>query len=178
MASAGPRIGHRYHQTSEHLMKLLEAGLLVVERSGRHRYYRLAGEPVARALEALAVIAPPRPIRSLRESEARKALCLARICYDHLAGRVGVALAEALVRRGILVPAEHGYDVTGAGARWLLAFGTDVEVLRRQRRKFAAPCLDWSERRHHLAGALGAALLQRFLALGWMQRLEGSRAVR
>lgn len=74
MASAGPRIGHRYHQTSEHLMKLLEAGLLVVERSGRHRYYRLAGEPVARALEALAVIAPPRPIRSLRESEPRKAL--------------------------------------------------------------------------------------------------------
>jgi DNA-binding transcriptional ArsR family regulator len=161
---------------SGHLAKLVEGGLLVVEPRGRHRYYRLAAPAVAEALEALAVIAPARPARSLKEAVVGDAVRVARTCYDHLAGRLGVALTDALVRDGVLDLEDDSYRV-GDAAR-LAELGIDVDELSRSRRVLARPCLDWSERRHHVAGALGAALAQLAFTNDWIERLPGSRAVR
>ncbi|MDA5109076.1 ArsR/SmtB family transcription factor [Brevibacillus thermoruber] len=167
---------------SAHLGKLVAGGLLALETHGRHRYYRLRGPEVAQALEGLLILSPPGPVRSLRESEERKALRFARTCYDHLAGRVGVRLAEQLTHRGWLTrldaPSAAGkWELTPAGEEALAAFGLDIPALRRSRRSFARPCLDWMERRHHLAGALGAALTARLFELGWLRRHPSSRAV-
>jgi DNA-binding transcriptional ArsR family regulator len=156
---------------SAHLRRLLQGGLLAVEAQGRHRYYRLAGPAVAEAVEALALIAPPLPVRSLRQSQRAEALRFARTCYDHLAGVVGVAVADALLRAGALRPAAgRDYQVTPQGERLLGGLGVDVAELRRRRRAFARGCLDWTERTPHLSGALGAALLERLLGLGWLAR--------
>jgi DNA-binding transcriptional ArsR family regulator len=156
---------------SAHLRRLLDGRLLAVEAQGRHRYYRLAGPVVAEALEALALIAPPLPVRSLRQSQRAEALRFARSCYDHLAGAVGVALADSLLRSGALRPAAgRDYEVTPEGERLLGGLGVDVDGLRRQRRALVRDCLDWTERTPHLAGALGAALLERLLGLGWVVR--------
>lgn len=163
---------------STHLRRLLDAGLLTVEAQGRHRYYRLRDERVGRAFEALATLAPVRPVRSLRQSRVAIELRLARTCYDHLAGRVAVQLADALIEGGVLVKQEGRYLLRGNGAERLGAFGLDVPALERSRRSFSHPCLDWSERRCHVAGALGAALLARMVDLGWLRRRPGSRAVR
>jgi DNA-binding transcriptional ArsR family regulator len=156
---------------SAHLRRLLDGGLLSVEAQGRHRYYRLAGPAVAEAIEALALIAPPLPVRSLRQSQRAEVLRFARTCYDHLAGVVGVALADSLLRAGALRPAAcRDYEVTPEGERLLGGLGVDVAGLRRQRRAFARGCLDWTERTPHLSGALSAALLERLLGLGWLAR--------
>jgi DNA-binding transcriptional ArsR family regulator len=156
---------------SAHLRRLLDGGLVAVEARGRHRYYRLAGPAVAEAMEALSLIARPRPVRSLRQSQRAEALRFARSCYDHLAGVVGVALADALLRAGALrTVAGRDYDVTPQGEELLDGLGVDVAELRRQRRAFARQCLDWTERTPHLSGALGAALLARLLDLGWLVR--------
>jgi DNA-binding transcriptional ArsR family regulator len=156
---------------SAHLRRLLEGGLLSVQAQGRHRYYRLAGPAVAEAMEALSLIAPPQPVRSLRQSQRVEALRFARTCYDHLAGVVGVALADSLLRAGALrTVAGRDYDLTPEGERLLGGLGVNVAELRRQRRAFARRCLDWTERTPHLSGALGAALLERLLGLGWLAR--------
>ncbi|WP_033342462.1 ArsR/SmtB family transcription factor [Catenuloplanes japonicus] len=159
---------------SAHLRRLLEADLVAVEAQGRHRYYRLADERAGRAFEALAVLAPVRPVRSLRQSRVAASLRAARTCYDHLAGHAGVRLAEAFVSRGILGP--DGFPLLDPDT--LTSFGVDVGAAGRSRRSFAHPCLDWSERRHHLAGALGAAVLTRLVELEWLIRDRSSRAVR
>lgn len=154
---------------SAHLRRLLDGGLVAVQAQGRHRYYRLAGPAVAEAVEALSVIARPRPVRSLRQSQRAQALRFARTCYDHLAGVVGVAVADALVRADALRPVGgRDYQVTLGGEELLGGLGVDVAELRRQRRAFARRCLDWTERSPHLSGALGAALLDRLLDLGWL----------
>ncbi|MGH2516926.1 MAG: ArsR/SmtB family transcription factor [Ktedonobacterales bacterium] len=163
---------------SAHLAKLVEGGLLAVERSGRHKYYRLASPEVGHALEALNVLAPRRPVRSLGQSEETKALCFARTCYDHLAGAVGVDMADALVSHGYAELSDGHFHVTPAGTIWLMRIGIDTANLAYGRRAFAPQCLDWSERRHHMAGALGAALTARLFDLGWITRLPTSRAVR
>lgn len=176
--------GIRPSTASAHLAKLVAGSLLVVETRGRQRWYALAGADVAHALEALAVIAPPAAVRSLRESLITEQLRRARSCYDHLAGRLGVGLTEALVATGTLRLAaddmpDARYEVTCEGVSTLTAFGLDLAHLRRQRRTFARPCLDWSERRPHLAGALGAAFLARGIELGWIERnAAAGRAVR
>jgi DNA-binding transcriptional ArsR family regulator len=164
--------------TSAHLAKLVDGGLLAVERSGRHKYYRLANSQVGHALEALNVLAPRQPVRSLRQSDEVKALRLARTCYDHLAGAVGVGVAQALVARGYAEPSDGHFHLTPTGVAWLIRFGIDPTRLERTRRAFAPQCLDWSERRHHMAGALGAAITTRLFDLGWMTRSTTSRAVR
>jgi DNA-binding transcriptional ArsR family regulator len=154
---------------SAHLRRLLDGGLVAVEARGRHRYYRLAGPAVAEAMEALSLIARPRPVRSLRESQRAEALRFARSCYDHLAGMAGVALTGALLHTGALRPAgDRDFVLTPAGERLLGGLGIDLAGLRRQRRAFARGCLDWTERTPHLSGALGAALLERLLELGWL----------
>jgi hypothetical protein len=160
------------------LRRLLDAELLAVEVQGRHRYYRLIDERAARAFEALAALAPVRPFRSLRQYRGTLKLRLARTCYDHLAGKVAVHLANALVEGNVLVQREGKYVLGETGVEQFTAFGLDIPALERTRRSFAHPCLDWSERRHHIAGALGAALLTRMIDLGWLSRYPGNRAVR
>lgn len=163
---------------SAHLSKLLDGGLLTVRRSGRHRCYSLAGAEVAHALEALAGIASkPQPAAS--RPAADQELCLARTCYDHLAGRIAVDLAgrletDHLIRRA----GESEYELGQRGRDWFAQLGIDVPALRSSRRSFARRCLDWTERRPHIAGALGAALCARLIALRWIARRRNTRALR
>lgn len=161
---------------SAHLSRLLTAGVVAVESQGRHRYYRLADERAGRAFEALASLAPAQPVRSLRQSRVAAELRWARSCYDHLAGAVAVTLADSLIEREVLTERDGGYQL-GPERRVLESFGLDLGSLARSRRSFAHPCLDWSERRHHVAGALGAGLLARMVHLGWVSHRPTSRAV-
>jgi DNA-binding transcriptional ArsR family regulator len=182
---------------SVHLAKLVDGGLVVAERHGRHRYFRLAGPDVARALEALARIAPQAPVRSLREGTRAHAVRAARTCYDHLAGRLGGALLTGLVDHGVLTggdgrhergraradrPSAIGrdldYRLTDAGARRLRDLGVDVDGALAGPRAPIRYCVDWSEQAHHLSGALGAALATRMFELEWVARLARTRAVR
>jgi DNA-binding transcriptional ArsR family regulator len=164
--------------TSAHLAKLVEGGLLSMTTSGRHRYYRLKNADVARALEALAVISPLPNARSPRQTAALRDIHFARTCYDHLAGRLGVAITQALQDKGYLVLVEEDFDVTPQGREWLAAWNIDEQQLRRGRRVFACACLDWSERRYHVAGALGAAIASKLFEAKWAVRVPGNRAVR
>lgn len=161
---------------SAHLGKLLDGGLLRVEAQGRHRYYRLAGAEVGELLEALARVSPAAPVRSLKQATKAQAVRHARTCYDHLAGVLGVDLMQAMLDHGLLANGDH-YRLTERGARDLEAFGIDLGALRSHRRPLIRYCVDWSERRHHLAGALGAALAERMLELRWIRRARNSRAV-
>jgi DNA-binding transcriptional ArsR family regulator len=163
--------------TSAHLSKLLEARLLSVQAQGRHRYFRLADDEVAHALEALAGVAflsrPTRLVTGPREPALRKA----RVCYDHLAGELGVMVYSGLLASGSLASGSAGLCLSEAGLARFHALGVDVESAARQRRVFCRPCLDWGERRDHMAGALGAALLQRIYELRWAARVKDSRVV-
>jgi DNA-binding transcriptional ArsR family regulator len=167
---------------SGHLAKLVEGGLLAGERHGRHRFYRLASESIVAALEALAVASPLAQVRSPKRGYAVQRLRLARSCYDHLAGALGVGLTDSLVALGALRPAGLQYELTDDGAARMRALGLDVQALgrlaRTRRRALARACLDWSERRYHLAGILGATLLTRLLELRWVERMAGERALR
>lgn len=142
---------------SEHLARLRKGGLVEVVAQGRHRYHRLASPDVGAALESLSHVAPAKPVTTLRQSSRARSLSEARTCYDHLAGRCGVALHDGLLARGWLAPEPGGYALTAAGTEGLLGWGVDVSA-RAARRRLARPCLDWTERREHLAGALAAAL--------------------
>ncbi|MFK4443725.1 DNA-binding transcriptional ArsR family regulator [Caballeronia udeis] len=166
---------------SSHLAKLLAGGLLSVETQGRHRYYRLAGSHVALVLENLASIASVLPggtvRRTPRSREARE-LQFARCCYDHLAGGLGVAVTQALQDRAFIVAtADKQFEVTHDGMAWFSAMGLDVAAVKPTRRGLARQCLDWTERRHHLAGPLGVAFMTQLCAKGWLRRLKNSRAV-
>ena len=182
---------------SEHLGKLLDADLLRVEAHGRHRYYRLAGPHVAHLLETLAEYAPATPVRSLREGTRAHAVRQARYCYDHLGGRLAVALMDSLLDRGVIAGGDGGFDpeqaatdrlsapgrdvdyrLTHDGADWLRDFGVDLDAFRAQRRPLIRYCLDWSEQRHHLAGGLGAAIAALLFERGWLAPAPRSRAVR
>lgn len=162
---------------SAHLSKLEEAGLLVGEKQGRHRYFRLADPTVVQVLESLAVFAPVKAVRSLRDSTIATAVRSARMCYNHLAGEFGVALAQALVEKQILELLPDGYLVSDCGERWLQELGVDCRGLKKQGKLFAPHHIDWSERRYHVAGALGAAFAKRLFELQWIRRLPSSRAV-
>jgi DNA-binding transcriptional ArsR family regulator len=219
---------------SAHLARLLNGGLVTMIKQGRHRYYHLAGPEVAAAMEALAHLSSANPVqvRSLRESRDAAALAEARTCYDHLAGRAGVALLEALLAQGTLAPSPGGgqlaacgpndgahpengatanggptgngspdsahtgyegrhvraapqapirpeaFEVTADGMATLTSFGLNIGALEKTRRRFAGACLDWTERKPHLNGALGAAMTARLLGLGWIERGTRRRAVR
>ncbi len=165
---------------SFHLAKLLEGGMITVARQGRHRYYRLAGHEVAAAIEALGLISPGLPVRTLRQSREAAAMAEARTCYDHLAGRAGVALLDGMLSRGLIQEKPSGrtdrgdtssrrFEVTGAGAKVLGSFGLDIGEIRRSRRRFAGLCIDWTQRRGHLNGALAAAITGRLFELGWIE---------
>ena len=163
---------------SEHLDRLVAGGLLAERRRGRHRYVELADAGVAELLEDLmAHLAPgqerPRTFRAVATADA---LARARTCYDHLAGRLGVAVTDAMAAKGLL-DQDSGFALTGAGADWLTALGIDVADLRKRKRPVARVCLDWTERRPHLAGGAGAQICSRFHANGWVRRIGDGRAL-
>ncbi len=160
---------------SHHLSRLLDAGLVTVTARGRHRYFRLAGPPVAELIEAVARVAPAQTVTSLRQGTRAHAVRYARHCYDHLAGRLGVAVAEALDGQGFLRTGADAssYTVTPAGAVRLAELGVLIHAGDTGR-----CCVDWTEQRHHLAGPLGRALLARFLELGWLTPSPKGRALR
>lgn len=160
---------------SGYLARMTQAGLLILERRGRHAWYRLATPLVGRMIEGMMAVATNAPAR--RPWKGEEALRTARTCYDHLAGRLGVALADALTARGHIELGEDGGEVTAAGAEFLNAFGLDLAAAGGRRRAFCRPCLDWSERRPHLAGFVGAALASRCFELDWLRRLPDTRAV-
>ena len=161
---------------SSHLGKLVAARLLTVTRERRFSYYRIASPLVATMLESLKVVAAVElPPRHRPRSANDDALQFARSCYDHLAGQVGVAVTDALVAMGHIVLTDEGGEVTSSGERFLSAFGVDLTL--RTRRIFCQPCLDWSERRYHLKGLVGARILDRLLELRWLKSVSGSRAL-
>lgn len=162
---------------SGHLAKLCDGGLVLASRQGRHRYFRLAAPEIADLMESLMGLAVRRGPALARPGPRDVALRRARVCYDHLAGEEGLRLADGLVASGWLKAADGSFSLTPIGRDSLSRFGIDIAALEAGRRPVCRACLDWSERRPHLGGALGAALLQRFLADGWMRRSEGSRAL-
>jgi DNA-binding transcriptional ArsR family regulator len=162
---------------SDHLGALVAGGLVQATPQGRHRYYSLAGPDVGAALEALARISPHLPASGLQQVRAVEELRRARTCYDHLAGEVGVALLDALIARGWLLRTTPGLELSPAGERSLEGLGVDLAGARRSRRIFARPCLDWTERRYHLAGALGAALAAALLERAWYCRQGAGRGL-
>jgi DNA-binding transcriptional ArsR family regulator len=178
---------------SSHLGKLTDGGLLTVETHGRNRYYRLAGPEVGALLEQLGCLAPTLPVRSLRDGTRAARLRSARTCYDHLAGRLGVAVMGTLLDRGALVggdgrydprrdshdtPSSPGndvrYDLTEPGRDFLAGVGVEMPTGKRPLVRY---CVDWTEQRHHLSGGLGRALLDHFLAAGWVKRVPRGRAL-
>jgi DNA-binding transcriptional ArsR family regulator len=166
---------------SGHLSKLVDGGLLSVQSEGRHRYYKIASPEVGHALEALGAIstAPPSrktaPLGSREMTEMRQV----RTCYDHLAGWLAVELTNALETSKVLQPCgERDYELGNKGEAWFAELGVQTAPLKTARRSFARKCLDWTERRPHLAGVLGAALCSRMMALGWVARRPKTRALR
>ena len=163
---------------SEHLARLTGANLLSLTKQGRHSYFRLGSPKIARMIEGIMVVAADGPQRYRPRWNGGDELRTARTCYDHVAGRLGVALTDALTRGKHIVLTEDGGMVTPVGEKFLSGFGVLVEEVRQGRRTFCRPCLDWSERRPHLAGALGAALAERCFELGWIARIRDSRALK
>lgn len=162
---------------SFHLAKLHEAELLEVERQGRHRYYRIASPAVAQILESLMGMTPRADVNRPRTGPRDPALRKARICYDHLAGALGVLAYEQMLQQGVFEKHQEGLWLTEHGQMWFRRLGIDTTEVARARRSLCRACLDWSERRHHLAGSLGAAFMQRTLELGWAKRVSGSRTI-
>lgn len=163
---------------SAHLGRLLEGRLLAVERQGRHRYYRLSGSKVAQALESLIELAVASPSRHRPPGPRDAAMRKARTCYDHLAGRLGVTLTQHLVKSNYLVEKEEDFEITKLGRSALSDLGLDIRETEKAKRAFARRCLDWSERRPHLGGALGAALMNLLENEGWIMRQPDSRVVK
>lgn len=162
---------------SSHLAKLAKGGLLSERRQGRHAYFALAGSHVASLMEELARLAERTGHRRTRTGPAEPALRKARVCYDHLAGDMGVALFDGLIARRVLVRRDGELALTQKGVAEMTAFGIDMDAAAKTRRALCKECLDWSVRRSHLAGGLGVALLDRFYDLNWARREKGSRIV-
>ncbi|MGE0047577.1 MAG: ArsR/SmtB family transcription factor [Acidithiobacillus sp.] len=171
------RTGVTPQTASHHLARMVEAKLLAVEQCLRYRYYRIAGPEVAEILENLLALSTQPCIRDRPDRTSIERLHRARTCYDHLAGKIAVDLANAMMGKGWLVLQDRDFQVTDGGEKELAKFGLDVPMLHRQQRLFARRCIDWSERRPHIGGALGSALLQAFEQLGWIRRKSGDRKI-
>lgn len=171
------RAGIARSTASGHLRRLVEGGFLTVSARGRHRTYDVAGADVAEAVEALSRVALQQPVRSLREATRSELLREARTCYDHLAGRLGVAFAGALEGRGVVVARDGDLVLGERAVPELAALDIDVERLAQARRPLVRGCLDWSERELHVAGAVGAALTTRLFELGCLERRDRTRSV-
>src|SRR3984957_15405668 len=164
--------------TSGHLGKLNEGRLIACVRQCRHRYYRIATHRVAEMLEGIMAVVADAPPRHRPPSKLDDAMRTARTCYDHFAGKLGVGLTDALCAHGHVVLSDDGGEVTDSGVAFFEKFGVDLAAARSRRRIFCRPCLDWTERRPHLGGSVGAVLTQRSFELGWVKRLDGGRALK
>ncbi len=169
--------GIKPQTASLHLRKLVAGRLLAQENQGRFRYYRLASADVAAIVESFSRVAADAPLRTHREAMESRAIRLARVCYDHLAGKLALDLTDRLLHLGLLRKDETAWAVTPAGRRWMGDLGIGVDLPRDSRRKYAPLCLDWSERRHHIGGWLGCQIAQRLFDLRWIERTSASRAV-
>jgi DNA-binding transcriptional ArsR family regulator len=160
---------------SNHLKKLVEEKILSVEKQGRHKYFRLYNKQVAKALEGIAILTA----QKLPEKNSTKLMGIkyARSCYDHLAGYLGVAIQNGLIEQGLIQKENQAYFCTDKGISKFGELGIDISALKAQKRKFAYPCLDWSERKHHIGGALGAAILDFMIKEDWLRRKKNSRAL-
>lgn len=163
---------------SGHLAKLVDGGILAVAKQGRHRYFRLVSPLVGQMLEGIMAVAEGQPVKYHPHWRGGEELRYARVCYDHMAGELAVRIADALTEQRRILLGEDGGEVTSDGEALLRTLGIDAASLAKQRRIFCRPCLDWSVRRPHIAGAVGAALLQRFMELGWLRRIRDSRALK
>lgn len=163
---------------SVHLDRLFRGNLITVEVQGRHHYYRLRDERVANLLERLSAIAPPAPALTVTQRREAQTLRTARTCYGHLAGKFGVSVTESFRTANFITDSLDGFAVTARGREWFRRIGIDIDALCKRRKPLCRRCLDWSERRHHLAGSLGVAVTKRFFDLNWIARVRQSRAVR
>jgi DNA-binding transcriptional ArsR family regulator len=166
-----------FQSASNHLSQLLNAGLLRSEKQGRHKYYRFASDRVAQAIENIAGLMPASSVLKSTDHPAVTGIKYARTCYDHLAGKIGVQLTHSLVKNKWLIGYDNRYEVSNAGNKQFENIGIDITAIQKQNRKFAYPCLDWSERTHHLGGALGAGLLQSMIQHDWIRKVNHSREV-
>jgi DNA-binding transcriptional ArsR family regulator len=163
--------------TSMHLSKLVHADFLTVERQGRHRYYRFANDEVAFAIEAMANLVKPNKISVAADEEKYPPIKYCRSCYDHLAGKIGVAVTESLISKGVISYVKTQYKFLEKGENFLTELGIEIEILKGSKRPLVRPCLDWSERKLHVAGALGASLLSHLISDDWVRRVKNSRAL-
>ncbi|MBS7233761.1 winged helix-turn-helix transcriptional regulator [Flavobacterium psychroterrae] len=162
---------------SMHLGKLLEANLLCVEKQGRHKYYRFSNKEVAYVVESMANLIPKPEISSKNKPENYPPVKYCRTCYDHLAGKIGVALTDSLLEQKIIIEKNNTFEISSEGKKWFSDFGINIEEAQKQKRIFLKPCLDWSERRNHIAGSIGTLLLNKMLNEDWIRRTANSRAI-
>ena len=166
-----------FQSASNHLSQLLNAGLLKSENQGRHKYYRFASDRVAQAIENIAGLIPASPFLKSPDHSGITGIKYARTCYDHLAGKIGVQLTHSLLKNKWLIAYTDRYEVSNAGNKQFENIEIDIAAVQKQNRKFAYPCLDWSERNHHIGGALGAALLQSLIQKDWIRKINHSREI-
>ena len=162
---------------SMHLGKLLDANLISVEKQGRHKYYRFSNKEVAYAVEAMANLIPKPEISAKKKTKNYPPIKYCRTCYDHLAGKIGVALAESLLQQKIIIEKNNTFEITSEGEKWFSDFGVNIGDAKKQKRIFLKPCLDWSERRYHIAGSVGTLLLNKMLEQDWIRRTANSRVI-
>lgn len=162
---------------SMHLAKLLEAKFICVEKQGRHKYYRFSNKEVAYAIEAMTNLIPKTKVSIKNKSQEYPPIKYCRTCYDHLAGKIGVAIADSLLEQKIIIEKNGIFEISSEGKKWLSDFGINVEGAKKQKRIFLKPCLDWSERRNHIAGSIGALLLDKMISEDWFRRTKNSRAM-
>ncbi|MBM7583669.1 DNA-binding transcriptional ArsR family regulator [Bacillus pakistanensis] len=170
--------GIKPQTASFHLAKMVEAKVVSVQKQGRHRYYGIQDHEVAHVMESFLSLAPPVEIKSLKQSSEDKAIRYARTCYDHIAGNLGVQLTDYFINNRYILEESNGFSVTEKGEEFFKTFQIDLNIVKKKKRSFSHKCLDWSERRFHLAGALGNALLERLLELNWIQRIPKTRAIK
>jgi DNA-binding transcriptional ArsR family regulator len=163
---------------SFHLSKMIAQGVIRTEKYGRHKYISIANVEIAKIVESLLCLTPPRKPNSLREVSTSKEIYFARSCYDHLAGTLGVEITNSFLKKHFIIDNGEIFELTSLGEDFLKNIGVNIEVVRKKRRSFSHRCLDWSERKFHLAGALGNSILIFTLENGWVERMPLSRALR
>ncbi|HET6996232.1 MAG TPA: winged helix-turn-helix domain-containing protein [Chitinophagaceae bacterium] len=166
-----------FQSASNHLSQLINAGLLRSEKQGRHKYYRFASDRVAQAIENIAALMPVSASLKSTADPHTAGIRYARTCYDHLAGRLGVQVTGVFLKNKWLITHDDRYELSVAGERLFESLDIDISATQKQNRKFAYPCLDWSERNHHLAGSLGAALLEAMISKHWVRKVKHSREI-
>lgn len=162
---------------SMHLAKLVQSDLLCVEKQGRHKYYRFSNKEIAYAIEAMANLIPHSTIPKKNIAEKHSPIKHCRTCYDHLAGKIGVALTDSLLEQKIIVDNNNVFEISLKGEKWFSDFGINVDEVKKQRRLFLKPCLDWSERRNHIAGSLATSIFDKMVSNDWLRKTNHSRAI-